>query len=83
MNDPANSGECAETKWIRSYRELTDVTESQARNVYMYVGCKETLRTEGADGWLTDDSIHATPSSVPAADDAWTGTFPYVAIKPA
>ena len=83
MNDPANSGECAEMKWIKSYMDLTGVTESQAHNVYIYVGCKETSKTEDTEGWPTDYSESAAPLPAPATDDAWTGTFPRVAMNPA
>lgn len=35
-----------EQSFIRTYIELTDVTESQARAVFMFAGCRENISPE-------------------------------------
>jgi len=39
-------GEIDQSAWIKAYMDLTGVTESEARSVFMYVGCKDTVSTE-------------------------------------
>jgi hypothetical protein len=70
MNKCANNSEWDEMRWIKSYVNLTGVTESQARSVYMYVGCKETWTTEEANGWPLDPSESDTLVLAPASDVA-------------
>src|SRR5581483_7264418 len=66
MNTRANSGESKEMSWIKSYMDLTGVTESQARSVYMHVGCRETLKEEGdpspANGYSESYQFVALPT---------------------
>ena len=40
------NGETDQSAWIKAYMDLTGVTESEARSVFMYVGCKDTVSTE-------------------------------------
>jgi hypothetical protein len=42
------NGEIDEADWIKDYMDLTGVTESQARSVFMFVGCKEMLTDDVA-----------------------------------
>lgn len=35
-----------ETAWMKAYMDLSGVTESQARNVYMYVGCRDEIKSD-------------------------------------
>ena len=39
-------GEIDQSAWIKAYMDLTGVTESEARSVFMYVGCKDTVSSE-------------------------------------
>lgn len=39
------NGEIDQAAWVRAYMDLTGVTESEARSVFMYLGCKDTVST--------------------------------------
>jgi len=38
----------SETAWIKAYMDLSGVTESQARNVYMYLGCSDAMKSDAS-----------------------------------
>jgi hypothetical protein len=38
----------SETAWIKAYMDLSGVTESQARSVYMYVGCYDAMKSDAS-----------------------------------
>jgi hypothetical protein len=45
----ASNGEIDEASWIKTYMELSGATESQARSVFMYVGCREPAEVQDDD----------------------------------
>lgn len=57
MNVLSGNSAVDETAWIKAYMDLAGVTESQARNVFMYVGCRDFVSAEN------DCAIEQTPTN--------------------
>jgi hypothetical protein len=71
MSRGVNGMAADERSLVRCYMELTGVSESTARNVFMFVCCPEEDSTNSPDrvapGWLPED-LHAI-----ANDEATVG----------
>jgi hypothetical protein len=50
MSNCENNQGCNEPAWIRSFMDLTGVTEAQARSVFIYVCCQDGSAPEAAAG---------------------------------
>jgi hypothetical protein len=46
MSLRTETGDWDELAWIRLYADLSGTTEREARSVFMYVACKETVDNE-------------------------------------
>lgn len=68
------NGEIDQTAWMKAYMDITGVTESEARSVYMYVGCNDTVSTEGEcsaknDLTMVSSDVHADQTKYRVSPD--------------
>jgi len=58
MSDPVDNEERRELAWIKAYMDIAGASETEARGVFMYMGCGKTPSGNGSASFDSGTEVH-------------------------